>query len=146
MEESIQSFIEHKKVAIVGASRGGKKFGNAAAKELKERGYEVFYIHPEVDEIDGYPAHPNLEAIKDQVECVWVSVPPERGKAILQDAAAAGLKKVWLQQGADSTDLVKLADDLGLDLISGKCILMYAEPVRSFHKFHQVIWKLIGQY
>jgi predicted CoA-binding protein len=146
MEETIQTFIEQKKVAIVGASRNGNKFGNAAAKELQERGYQVFYIHPDVNEIDGSPTYANLDAVKDQVGSVWVSVPAKQGVMVLQDAAAAGLTKVWLQQGADSPELVKLGAELGLDLVVGKCILMYAEPVRSFHKFHQVVWKLIGQY
>ena len=146
MNQNIQNFIEKKKVAVVGASRNDKKFGNAAAKELLERGYEVFYVHPEADEIDGHSTYPNLEAVKDQVKSVWVNVPPERGEMILRDAAAAGLTKVWLQQGADSPELIELGEELGLDLVAGKCILMYAEPVRSFHKFHQVVWKLIGQY
>jgi predicted CoA-binding protein len=146
VDQTIQNFVEQKKVAIVGASREGKKFGNAAAKELQERGYEVFFVHPEVPEIDGHPTYPNLEAVKDQAESVWVSVPAEQGEAILRDAAAAGLTKVWLQQGADSPELLQLGKELDLELVSGKCILMYAEPVRSFHKFHQVVWKLFGQY
>jgi len=146
MDEMIQSFIKQKKVAVVGASRNEKKFGNAAAKELQERGYEVFYIHPEAEELNGQPTYPNLEAVKDQAETVWISVPPERGEAVLREAATAGLTKVWLQQGADSPELIQVGDELGLELVAGKCILMYAEPVRSFHKFHQVIWKLIGQY
>jgi len=146
MDQTIQAFIEKKTMAVVGASREGNKFGNSAAKELQERGYEILYIHPEADEIDGHASYPNLEAVKDQAESVWVSVPPERGETILRDAAAAGLKKVWLQQGADSPELVKLGEELELDLVAGKCILMYAEPVGSFHKFHQVVWKMIGQY
>ena len=146
MEQNIQDFITRKKVAVVGASRDGKKFGNAAAKELQERGYEVLYIHPDAKEIDGQTTYPNLEAVKDQAETVWVNVPASNGESVLRDAAAAGLTKVWLQQGADSPELLALGEDLGLELVAKKCLLMYAEPVRSFHKFHQVIWKLIGQY
>jgi predicted CoA-binding protein len=146
MDQNIQNFVEKKKVAIVGASRLCNKFGNMAAKELQGRGYEVFYIHPEVDEIEGIPTYPNLEAVKDQVESVWVSVSAERGEAVLREAADAGLKNVWLQQGGSSPELVQLGEELNLELVAGKCILMYDEPVGSFHKFHQVIWKLIGQY
>lgn len=146
MEKVIQNFIEKKKIAIVGASRQGNKFGNTAAQELLDRGYEIFLVHPETGEINGTPAYPNLDAVKDLAQSVWVSVPPERGEVVLREAAAAGFENVWLQQGAESPQLIALGDELGLELVSGKCILMYAEPVRSFHKFHQVIWKLIGQY
>ena len=146
MDQAIQAFIEKKKIAVVGASRQGNKFGNSAAKELQERGYEILYIHPEADEIDGHSTYFNLEAVKDQVEFVWISIPAERGEAVLREAAEAKIRNVWLQQGADLPELVKLGEELELDLVAGKCILMYAEPVRSFHKFHQVIWKMIGQY
>jgi len=146
MDDMIQSFIGNKKVAVVGASRQGNKFGNMAAKELSQRGYEIFYVHPEAEELDGQPTYPNLEAVKDQTQSVWVNVPPERGESVLREAAAAGMTKIWLQQGADSPQLLQIGEELGLELVAGKCILMYAEPVRSFHKVHQVIWKLIGQY
>ncbi len=146
MDANIQEFISKKNIAVVGASRNAAKFGNAAAKELTERGYRVYYIHPEAAEIDGNPTYANLEAVKEMVETVWINLPAQSGEVVLREAAAAGLKKVWLQQGADSPELLALGKELGLDLISKKCILMYAEPVRSFHKFHQMIWKLIGQY
>ena len=53
MDQSIHDFIECKRLAVIGASRKGNKFGNMASKELRERGYQVFIVHPEADEIDG---------------------------------------------------------------------------------------------
>ncbi len=146
MDQKIQDFIKSKRIAIVGASSVSGKFGNAAAKELSERGYEVVYVHPHADEIDGQSVYPNLEAVKDKADVVWVCIPKEGGDAVLREAAEAGFSNVWLQQGASSPELVKVGQELNLDLVSGKCILMYAEPVGSIHKFHQVVWKLIGQY
>jgi hypothetical protein len=32
-----------------------------------------------------------------------------------------------------------------LNLVGGKCILMYAQPVRSFHWLHRAVVKLGGQ-
>ena len=146
MDHIIHEFIERKNIAIVGASKNGKKFGNAAAKELRERGYDVFYVHSEAKEVDGQPAYPNLKALSNLAETVWINIPADHGAGVLRDAAAAGLTKIWLQQGADSPELLALGEELSLEIIAGKCILMYAEPVRSFHKFHQLIWKWIGQY
>jgi predicted CoA-binding protein len=55
------------------------------------------------------------------------------------------LRNVWLQQGAETPELIALGRELGLDLVSGKCILMYAPPVRSFHWLHRAVVKLMGQ-
>ena len=53
MEQSVQDFIAGNRIELVGISRSGKKFGNIASKELKERGYQVYPIHPEAEQI-GY--------------------------------------------------------------------------------------------
>lgn len=149
MDKYIETFVQGKRLAVVGASRTGsgknKKFGNAAAKELKERGYQVFLIHPEAQEIDGERCYPNLSAVQGEVDGVLVSVPPKKALNVIKEAATVGIKNIWLQQGAESTEVLAQAKQLGLSVISGKCILMYAPPVRSFHGFHRIVMKLIGQ-
>ncbi len=50
MDQKIQDFIEKKRIAIVGASSVSEKFGNMAAKEMIERGYEVVFVHPSAKE------------------------------------------------------------------------------------------------
>jgi predicted CoA-binding protein len=145
MNTSVQDFISAKRIALAGASRSGKKFGNTAQKELKARGYEVFLIHPEAKEIDGEACYPNLAALRDKVDGVLVCLPASQAGQVLREAAASGLRKVWLQQGAETAELLALGRELGLDLVSGKCILMYAPPVRSFHWWHRAVVKLMGQ-
>jgi len=39
-----------------------------------------------------------------------------------------------------------LVKDLGLSAVSGKCIMMYAQPVTSVHSWHKFFAKLFGQY
>lgn len=53
MNPLIDNFINSKRIAVVGMSRTGKKFGNMAVNELKNKGYEIFPVHPEAQEIDG---------------------------------------------------------------------------------------------
>jgi hypothetical protein len=145
MNTSIQDFISGKRIALAGVSRSGKKFGNIAHKELKARGYQVFLIHPEAKEIDGEPCFPNLAALRDKVDGVLVCLPASQAGNVLREAAGSGLRQVWLQQGAETSELLALGRELGLDLVSGKCILMYAPPVRSFHWWHRAVVKLMGQ-
>jgi predicted CoA-binding protein len=49
----VDDFLAQKTVAVVGVSRGGKKFGNAVLKDLKEKGYRVFPINPNAESIEG---------------------------------------------------------------------------------------------
>jgi len=145
MNTMIQEFIDGKRIALAGASRTGKKFGNSAYKELKAREYEVYLVHPEAQEIEGETCYPNLASLPSKVDGVLVCLPPNQGSTVLREAADLGIRNIWLQQGADSPELLSLGRELDLNLVSGKCILMYAPPVRSIHRFHRGFVKLIGQ-
>ena len=145
MKQAIQDFIDGKNIAVVGVSRNDNKFGNLAYKELKERGYQVYAVNPAMKEFQGEPCYPDLSALQGKVDGVLVTVHPDQGKAVLEEASRLGIKNVWVQQQADSPALLESGRQLGLNLVSGKCILMYAPPVRSFHKFHRTINMIFGK-
>ncbi len=145
MNQAIQEFIEGKRIAVMGVSRSGKKFGNIAYTELKQRGYQVFIVHPEAKDISGEPCYPSLSALQGQVDGVLICLPPKQAEQALREAASAGMKHIWLQQGAQSPAVLAAARELGVDPIIGKCILMYAQPVQSFHRLHRGFTRLIGQ-
>ncbi|MBA4409294.1 MAG: CoA-binding protein [Bacteroidota bacterium] len=144
MNPMIDDFINSKKIAVVGISRSGKKFGNYVCKELKTKGYEIYPIHPEAQEIDGMTCYPDLKSVAAKVDSLWISIPPKKVSAVLEDAAEIGLKNIWLQQGAWSKEVQETIDHLNLPVVSKKCILMYASPVHSFHKFHRTIKSIFG--
>lgn len=147
MNTSIQEFITGKRIAIVGASRTNNKykFGNMAGTELKRRGYEVYFVHPKAESINGETVYQSLSSLRGRVDGILVSVPAAKGADVLREAATVGIRNVWVQQGGESPELTKLGAELRLNLVAGKCILMYAQPVRGFHTVHRFIARLSGQ-
>jgi predicted CoA-binding protein len=146
MDQKIQDFVSSKRIAVAGVSRTPQKMGNGIYTELKQRGYEVFGVNPNLETIDGDKCYPSLAELAGKVDAVVVSVPPQQAALVLRDAAAAGIKKVWLQQGSQSLETSKVAKEAGLTPVEGKCILMYAGEVKSIHAFHRFFAKLFGQY
>lgn len=145
MNPLIDNFIASKRIAVVGMSRSGKKFGNMAAKELQAKGYEIFPVHPDALQIDGLNCYPSLKSLAGKVDGVWISIPPAKVPAVLEEAALVGLKNIWLQQGAWSKDVQQSIDHLGLNVVTKKCIMMFAQPVHSVHKFHRTIKGIFGK-
>lgn len=141
---ALEQFFAPRSLAIAGASRKSVKFGNMIYKELKAKGYKVFAINPNADTVEGDPCYPNLAALPEKVGGVVIVLPPERAVEVVREAAQAGIKNVWLQQGAESKAAIELGEQNGLNLISGECLLMYAEPVGSFHKIHRFFKYLFG--
>ena len=77
---------------------------------------------------------------------VVICLPPQKTVLVMRDAAAAGIQKIWLQQGAESAETARVARELGLEPVTGKCIMMYAGNVKSIHGVHKFFAKLFGQY
>ena len=140
--KQVEEFLGARRVALVGASRSGKKFGNMAARHLRGKGYQVYSIHPEVDTIDGERCYHNLKEIPEPVEDLLVVVRPEQSQKVVREAAEAGIKRIWLQQGAESTEAIEFCRQQGISVIHGECILMFADPTGP-HKLHRWIWKLL---
>lgn len=142
---AIDRFVEGRTLALVGVSAKGKGFGNAAYKELKARGYRVLPVHPGASSIQGDPCWPALSALPERVDRVLVVVDKGAAVQVVRDAAAAGIGQVWLQQGAESEAAIKACEDLHLEHVHGHCILMFAEPVGSVHRFHRWLWNVLGK-
>ncbi len=141
---AIDRFLAQPALALVGMSRSGRKFGNLAYRELTTKGYRVYPIHPSADMIDGARCYRRFADLPEHVDAVLVVVPPAKAAATVREAAAAGIHHVWLQQGAESPELLQVCSDLGIEPISGGCVLMFARPT-GYHKAHRWIWQLLGK-
>ena len=74
-----------------------------------------------------------------------ISVQPSESEKLVKSAFEAGIKNIWLQQGAQSDSAIQLCKDNGINVVHNECILMFAEPVKSFHKFHRWVRKMLGK-
>jgi hypothetical protein len=142
---TVDDFLAQQTLAVVGVSRGGKKFGNLAYRDLKTNGYRLFPIHPHAEVIEGDRCYPNLSALPEPVGGVLIVVPPAETEQVVREAAKAGIRRVWMQQGAESEAAIRFCEENGMSVVHGECVLMFAQPVVSVHRFHRWIWGLLGK-
>lgn len=144
-KQSVDDFFEQQVFAVVGVSRTGRKFGNNAYKELKQKGFRVYQIHPQSKSIDGEECYPDFKSAPKDIKGVIVSIKPIHTLKILQEALESGIKHVWLQQGSESKEAIDFCIKNGINVIHGECIMMFAQPVKSIHRFHRWIWGAVGK-
>jgi predicted CoA-binding protein len=140
----VEDFIAQKTLAIVGVSRGGQKFGNMAYRELKTKGYKLYPIHPEAETLEGDPAYKDFASLPEKVGGVVVVVQPAQAEQVVRQAAAAGIQRVWMQQGSESDAAVQFCKENGIAEVHGECIMMYGIGT-GLHGFHGTLWKLFGK-
>ena len=143
---NINSFLEDKKIIVAGASINEKKFGHAIVKFLSENGYSVCPVNPLREEILGIKCYKDIKSVPDEYSKLFIVTPKSQTDDIIREAGEKGIKDLWIQQGSQSKDSIELATKLDMNLISGKCLFMFAEPVGSIHKFHRGLVKFFGRY
>jgi uncharacterized protein len=141
---SIETFVQQPAMALVGLSRSGRKFGNYAFRALTGKGYRVYPIHPSADAVDGARCYRSVRDAPEPVDAAVIIVPPKEAVSAVREAAAGGVRQVWLQQGAESPEVLEACRELGLDVVSGECILMFTQPT-GFHRVHRWIWGVLGK-
>lgn len=144
-KKQIDAFFEQKKVAVAGASRNPKKFGYQVYKTLQEKGITAFPVNPHTDEIDGQKCYRDIASLPPEVASVVILTKKDQTEKVVKEALQKGIKNIWIQQMAQTPEALKAGQDGGINLIHGKCIMMFAEPVGGVHKFHRSLMKLFGK-
>ena len=145
-KESVKKFLSEKHIAVAGVSRKGNAFGNNIYKELKQKDYVLYQVNPHADEINGEKCYRNISDLPNEVSGIVLSVKPEQSVSVIKEAYSKGIKNVWMLFGVESEEAIKFCEENEINYIINQCILMYAEPVAAFHKFHGFFWKLLGRY
>jgi uncharacterized protein len=111
-------------VAILGASRDRRKYGNKSVRAHLQRGYQVYPVNPRAEEIEGLQSYPNLAAVPaGRLDRITVYLPPELGIDLLEEIQARGAAEVWFNPGSTSHELLARAEALGLEIIQACSIV-----------------------
>ena len=104
-------------VAILGASRDRRKYGNKSVRAHLQQGYEVFPVNPHAATIEGLKAYPDLASVPVNLDRISVYLPPEVVLGLLEEIQRRGAKEIWFNPGSDSPEVVARAEGLGIDII-----------------------------
>jgi predicted CoA-binding protein len=143
-QADVLGFLGEKTLAMAGLSRDEKAFSNMAFKDLTSKGYRIFPVNPSAKSIGGERCYTSLSALPEKVGGVLLFTPPAQTEKVMREGAAMGIRRFWIQQGAESKAALSFCRENDLKAVSGQCILMFAEPA-TFHKFHRWIWKIFGK-
>jgi predicted CoA-binding protein len=139
----IDDVLAQQHLAFVGVSRDGREFANSVYRRLRDGGRTMYPVHREMAEIEGDQAYPSLAEVPDPVDAVVVMVPPDQVTAVVHEALARGVPRVWLHRGAGQkpvpADAVAACEAAGVPVVDGACPLMFDEPVTGVHRLHRYV-------
>lgn len=149
IKQAASEFLASRRVAVTGVSRRPKDHGsNVVYKRLRERGYEVFPINPNADEVEGDRCYRDLRSIPGGVDAVVIATKPERAEATMRECADLGIRQVWMHRGPGTGSVspaaTKYGREHGIAVIDGGCPCMFDPTADRAHKAMRVLFTLIG--
>jgi predicted CoA-binding protein len=149
IKQAASEFLANKRVAVTGVSRRPKSHGsNVVYKRLRERGYEVFAVNPNAEQVEGDRCYHDLRSIPDGVDAVVIATRPEIAEETMRECAELGIKHVWMHRGPGAGSVSKSAAGYGrqqgIAVIDGGCPCMFGQTADFGHKAMRVVLTMSG--
>ena len=149
IKEAASEFLANKRVAVTGVSRHPNSHGsNVVYQRLRERGYEVFAVNPNADEVEGDPSYHDLRSIPGGVDAVVIGTKPATAEDTMRECADLGIKHVWMHRGPGGGSVSQAAADYGrkrgIAVIDGGCPCMFDPAADRGHKVMRFLFNLKG--
>ncbi len=130
--QQIEQFLTSSAFGVVGASSRRHKYGNKALRCYQQNGRRAIPVNPVEKEIEGETVVASVSDLPDEVQSISLITPPAVTEKVVEQAAARGIKNVWMQPGAESPAAIEFCQQQGMNLIAdGSCVLVvlgYSEP------------------
>ena len=150
IKQAASEFLAHKRIAVTGVSRTPQGHGaNVVYQRLRDRGYEVFAINPNADEVEGDRCYHDLKSVPDGVEAVVIATRPETAELTMRECVELGIGFVWMHRsvggGSVSDTATAFGRRHGITVIDGGCPLMF-DPAADFgHKAMRFVFTRTGK-
>jgi predicted CoA-binding protein len=149
IKQAATEFLAGRRVAVTGVSREPNSHGsNVVYKRLRERGYEVFAVNPNADEVEGDRCYDDLRSIPGGVDGVVIGTRPETAALTIRECADLGIKHVWMHKGPGPGSVSPTAAEYGrqhgITVIDGGCPCMFGPTADPGHKAMRVVLTLTG--
>jgi predicted CoA-binding protein len=122
-KETIERILkESRTVAVVGLSSDPERPSFEVAEYLQCRGYHIIPVNPNVPEVLGERAYPDLLSIPEKIDVVDVFRRSDLVPPIVADAIRIGARAVWMQEGVINEEAALQARAVGLLVVMDHCM------------------------
>jgi uncharacterized protein len=114
IKDAATEFLAKRRIAVNGVSRTPESHGgNVVYKRLRERGYEVYAVNPNADQVEGDRCYPDLRSIPGGVDAVVIATRPETAEETMRECAELAIKHVWMHRSFGAGSVSETATAYG---------------------------------
>ena len=109
-------------IAMVGLSPHPARPSFNVARAMQSHGYRIVPVRPQVQEVLGEQAYPDMESLPFKVDMVDVFRSAEHVPAIVESCIALGIPRLWLQEGVIHEEAAQRAQAAGITVVMNRCM------------------------
>jgi len=123
MENLVNDFLSQQKFAVVGSFRNKDKYAYKIMQNLAAKGYEVYPVNPNMSMVDGSVCYRSISDIPFDIDVADIVTPPAVTERIVEECLQKGIKRVWLQPGAESEKAIKFCRENDIKVLHTICVM-----------------------
>lgn len=124
-DDQLRQILQQTRViAVVGLSNNPARPSYGVTRYMQAQGYTIVPINPELSEVFGERAYPDLLSVPFAIDLVDVFRRSELVGPHVDEAIQKGVKTVWMQLGVRNEQAAQRAREAGLDVVMDRCILV----------------------
>ncbi|MDQ1293636.1 MAG: uncharacterized protein QG608_1517 [Actinomycetota bacterium] len=150
VKQAAAQFLTCRRIAVTGVSRNRAGHGsNTVYQRLRSKGYEVFAINPNAQEVEGDPCYPDLASVPGGVEAVVIATHAKHAEQTMRECVDLGIRQVWMHRSTGAGSVSDVAAVLGrqndITVIDGGCPLMFKPVSDPGHRVMCLLLTLTGK-
>ena len=155
VDDLVKSFLDQKRIAVVGVSDKRETGCNLAYKNFKQNGYQVYAVNPRIPAYDGDVCYADLKSLPDKPDAVFILANPKVTEQIVGQCVELGIKHVWMHcmmgtksglaagMTSVSQSAVAMCNANGIEVIPGTCPNQFLKPGLG-HAVMRGLWRTFG--
>lgn len=146
IQQATSQFLSQKRIAVTGISRSAQNHGvNTVFNRLRGRGFDVFPVNPNTDQVEGMRSYHDLHSIPGGVDAVVIATAPSRAEGTMRECDELGIQArldaPLLRPGSVNEAAATYGREHDITVIDGGCPLMF-DPTADFgHKVMRVLYR-----
>ncbi len=115
--------LETRTIAVVGISDKLGRPSLTVSSYLKDHGYEVLPVNPDLSSVAHVPCYPDLKSLPVTPDLVVIFRKAADVPDVVREAVATAVPRIWIQEGIVSEEGARMGEIAGMAVVMDKCIM-----------------------
>ncbi len=115
--------LETRTIAVVGISDKLGRPSLTVSSYLKDHGYEVLPVNPNLSSVAHVPCYPDLKSLPVTPDLVVIFRKAADVPDVVREAVATAVPRIWIQEGIVSEEGGRMGEIAGMAVVMDKCIM-----------------------